>query len=159
VPSLQHHRGVVKKLLAWKMGARFVTEKGVILQTGTNGCGPASLKMILAAHGIHRSIADLTVDLRLAPEGTSMLELRKTSCKLGLGAKSWAVNPEQLNRVPLPAIAFVNGGHFVVVRRFITPKILEVDDPALGRLQWPTNRFAKRWSGEMLIFDPDWAPP
>jgi ATP-binding cassette subfamily B protein len=158
VPTLQHHRGVVKKLLAWKMGARFVTEKGVILQTVPNGCGPASLKMILASYGIHCSIADLTSDLRLTQEGVSMLDLRKTSLKLGLGARSWVVNPEHLSRVPLPAIAFINRRHFVVLRRFITPGILEVDDPALGRLQWPTNRFKKRWSGEMLIFDPDWTP-
>ena len=156
--TLQHQCSVVKKLLAWKMGARLVTDKGVILQTGPNGCGPASLKTVLAAHGIHRSITDLEAELRLTREGTSMLELRKTSCKSGLGAKSWAVNPEHLNRIPLPAIAFVNGNHFVVLRRFITPEILEVDDPALGRLQWPTNRFQKRWSGEMLIFDPDWTP-
>jgi predicted double-glycine peptidase len=157
-PFLKKHCCIYKQARAWKKGAHFVTDEGVVLQSGSNDCGPASLKMILDVHGIERSISDLASDLRLTPVGTSMLDLRLVSIKLGLPAKSWSVQPGDLSRVPLPAIAFVNKNHFVVIRRFVSPELLLVDDPALGRLRWPARAFEKAWSGRMLIFDPDWTP-
>lgn len=157
-PFLEQHKEGLKQLRAWKMGARFITDKGVVLQSGINDCGPASLKTILTAYGIDCSITDLSSNLSSTPNGTSLLDLRNASAKLGLGAKSWSIHPEDLPGVPLPAIAFVNKNHFVVLRRFITPEILEVDDPALGRIQWQSRAFKKVWSGEMLVFDPAWAP-
>ena len=133
-PYMEQHRKMLKQLRAWTMGARFVTDKGVILQSGINDCGPASLKMIFAAYGIESGVSDPASHVRLTPKGASMLDLRNVSAKLGLGARSWFVYPEDLPRVPLPAIAFVYGNHFVVLRRFVSPEILEVDDPSLGRI-------------------------
>jgi ABC-type bacteriocin/lantibiotic exporter with double-glycine peptidase domain len=149
---------LLKQVRAWMKGARYITDKGVVLQSRPNDCGPASLKMILAFHGIDCSISELSQDLHLTPRGTSILSLRIVSAKLGIPAKTWKVRPEDLGRVPLPAIAFVNRNHFVVIRRFIAPEILEVDDPALGRIQWPTRAFHRIWSGETLVFDPAWRP-
>jgi predicted double-glycine peptidase len=158
LPFLEQHREVYKQLRAWTMGARFVTDKGVVLQKSINDCGPASLKTILTAYGIDRSVPDPSSRLPLTSKGTSMLDLRNVSTKMGLRAKSWSIHPEDLPRVPLPAIAFVNKNHFVVLRRFITPEVLEVDDPALGRIRWQSRSFKKAWSGEMLVFDPAWTP-
>ena len=155
---MEQHRDACKQLRAWTMGARFVTDKGVILQSSINDCGPAALKIILSSYGIDTGIRDLSSHFRLTPKGTSMLDLRNISMKMGLRAKSWSIHPEDLSLVPLPAIAFVNKNHFVVLRRFITPEVLEVDDPALGRIQWQSRSFKKAWSGEMLVFDPDWTP-
>jgi predicted double-glycine peptidase len=76
----------------------------------------------------------------------------------GLPGRSWVLAPEDLADVPLPAIAYVRRSHFVVIRRFAAPQVLEVDDPALGRLRWPVHAFRRIWSGETLIFDPAWAP-
>jgi hypothetical protein len=155
---LEQHRETLKQMRAWTMGARFVTDKKVFLQSGSNDCGPASLKTILSAHGIDPALLDRPLRFRLTPKGTSILDLRKVSLELGLRAKSWSVHPEDLHLVPLPAIAFVNRNHFVVLRRFISPEVLEVDDPALGRIWWQSRFFKKAWSGEMLVFDPDWTP-
>jgi ABC-type bacteriocin/lantibiotic exporter with double-glycine peptidase domain len=114
--------------------------------------------MILDSHGIKRRIADLASELRLTPQGTSMRQLRLAAVEFGVPAKSWLVHPKDLARVPLPAIAFINKNHFVVIRRFSAPRVLEVDDPALGRLRWPLGAFQRVWSGETLVFDPDWSP-
>lgn len=149
---------MLRKMRAWMLGARFVTVHGVVLQSHNNDCGPASLKMILADHGIEHSLATLAADLKLNPRGTSMRQLRLVSTKLGVPAKSWHVRLQDLPHVPLPAIAFVNKKHFVVIRRFITPEVLEVDDPALGKLRWPARSFQRIWSGETLVFDPAWTP-
>ena len=154
----ERHQEVLKQLRAWTMGARFVTDKKVILQSSNNDCGLASLKTILTAYGVDPKLLDRSSHLRLTPKGTSMLDLRNVSVKLGLRAKSWFIHPEDLPLVPLPAIAFVNKNHFVVLRKFVTPEVLEVDDPALGRIRWRSRSFKKAWSGEMLVFDPDWTP-
>jgi ABC-type bacteriocin/lantibiotic exporter with double-glycine peptidase domain len=61
--------------------------------------------------------------------------------------------------MPLPAIASVNGDHFVVVRRVAADGVLEVDDPAIGRLHWPLAAFRRAWAGLVLVFDPAWVPP
>jgi ABC-type bacteriocin/lantibiotic exporter with double-glycine peptidase domain len=158
VPYLETHRGALKRVHAWMIGARLVADGDVILQRHDNDCGPAALKTILAGHGIERRLSDLTSDLYLTPQGTSMLKLRILSAKMGVPAKSWTVQSSDLPHVPLPAIAFINKNHFVVIRRFVAPKILEVDDPALGRLHWPLRAFQRVWSGETLIFDPAWSP-
>jgi ABC-type bacteriocin/lantibiotic exporter with double-glycine peptidase domain len=154
----KRHREALRKVHAWVMGARFIADNGVVLQLHDNDCGPAALKMILAGRGIERRLPDLASDLRLTPSGTSMLNLRLESTKLGVPAKSWTVQLKDLPRVPLPAIAFINKHHFVVIRKFIAPKVLEVDDPALGRLHWPLGAFQRVWSGETLVFDPAWSP-
>lgn len=154
----ERHQEVLKQLRAWTIGARFVTDKKVILQSSNNDCGLASLKTILAVHGVDPGLIERSSNLRLTPSGISMLDLRKVSLELGLRAKSWSIHPEDLYLVPLPAIAFVNKNHFVVLRKFIGPEVLEVDDPALGRIWWRSRSFKKSWSGEMLVFDPDWTP-
>ena len=158
IPHLNQQRQMFKRFRARMVGARLIGDKDVVLQTRGNDCGAASLKMILAAHGIECSMSDLSYELRLTPRGTSMLDLRLVSFKRGVPAKAWAIQPTDLRRIPLPAIAFVNRDHFVVIRRFVAPDVLEVDDPALGRLQWPTRAIQRVWSGETLVFDPTWTP-
>lgn len=152
------HSAALKKARAWMRGARFISAHNVVLQSRSNDCGAASLKMILATRGVERSVSDLASDLQLTPQGTSLLNLRRTAAKLGVPARSWFIRREDLTRIPLPAIAFINKNHFVVIRRFIAPEVLEVDDPALGKLQWPARAFQRFWSGETLVFDPAWTP-
>jgi predicted double-glycine peptidase len=158
IPALQQNPRILKKLHAWLQGARFISAEGVILQSHSNDCGPASLKMVLAAHGIHPLITDLAANFELNAKGTSMMHLRMVSTQWGVPARSWHIRPKDLPRLPLPAIAFVKKDHFVVIRRFVAPEVLEVDDPALGKLHWPARSFQKIWSGEMLVFDPAWTP-
>jgi len=155
---LQHNSEIFKRVRAGLRGASFVGVSDVVLQSRGNDCGVAALKMILAAHGIDCDVADLASKLQLTPSGTSMFALRRVACEFGIPAKSWIINPVDLGRIPLPAIAFVNRDHFVVIRRVIASGVLEVDDPALGKLRWPVRAFTKLWSGETLVFDPAWTP-
>jgi predicted double-glycine peptidase len=149
----------IKEARAKMRGAQFLGEAETVLQARGNDCGAACLKMILASRGIDRSLAELTKELGITTRGTSLLRIRLLAGRLGLQARSWAIRYDDLDEVPLPVIAFINGDHFVVVRRFAGDAVLEVDDPGLGRLQWPLYSFRKAWSGQILVFDPEWAPP
>lgn len=140
----------------WR-GARYVGEPAVRQQT-FNDCGAACLKMVLSAHAIDRDLAALKLAVATRDAGTSLRELRLAAEREGLHARSWKLAGADLVRAPLPAIAYVNGDHFVVVRRLVDPATLEVDDPALGRLHWPLRSFRASWSGETLVFDDKWRP-
>ena len=141
----------------WR-GAEYAGDAGVVHQRKQNDCAAACMKMVLAAHGIERDLAWLETDLASRERGTSLHNMRLAAERQGLQARSWRLAPADLAQAPLPAIAFINGDHFVVVRRLIDSKSIEVDDPALGRLHWPLKAFCKRWSGEILIFDAAWTP-
>jgi len=158
-PYLRECRPWVQALRARMRGASFLGESETILQAGGNDCGAACLAMILEAHGLAYNLQDLTRRLGTSPKGTSMLNLRLLSARLGIPARSWFLGDADLSTVPLPAIAFLRGRHFVVMRRLVAPGVLEVDDPALGRLRWPVRSFRGAWPGQALVFDPEWSPP
>ena len=143
---------------AWFRGAEFAGVEGVVMQQHQNDCGAACLKMVLAAHGIEREMSDLYHELRTSERGTSLLDLRLVATRAGLPARSWVIGIAEMRDVPFPAIAFVKGNHFVVVKRLLDSDVLEVDDPALGKLWWPVTSFCRVWSGEVLIFDSSWSP-
>jgi predicted double-glycine peptidase len=149
---------LVKRVRAWSAGATLVAADAAVMQTRRNDCGPAALKMVLDAHGIERPLPALSAEAGLTGRGTSLGPPRAAAAGSGLPGRSWVLAPEDLADVPLPAIAYVRRSHFVVIRRFAAPQVLEVDDPALGRLRWPVHAFRRIWSGETLIFDPAWAP-
>ncbi len=155
---LKEHRDWIKSVRARIRGAQFAGEIGVVMQMRGNDCGAACLKMVLADRGVERSVQDLALDLETTAKGTSMLNLRLVAGRLGLPARSWALCTSDLRQIPLPAIACIYGNHFVVIRRFVATEVLEVDDPALGRLRWPVRSFQKAWAGQALIFDRAWSP-
>jgi ABC-type bacteriocin/lantibiotic exporter with double-glycine peptidase domain len=151
-------RTLARSIRAWFRGAQFAGIEGVVMQQHQNDCGAACLKMVLAAHGIESEMSVLYRELRTSERGTSLLDLRLVSARAGLPARSWVLGIGEMRDVPFPAIAFVKGNHFVVVKRLLDSEVLEVDDPALGKLRWPASSFCKVWSGEVLVFDPGWAP-
>ena len=158
VTHLREHQPWIKSARAAMRGARFVGKAGVVLQTRGNDCGAACLKMVLSAHGIDLSLPDLIRQLEMTPRGASMLSLRLVATRLGLPARSWVISDVDLGRAPLPMIVLIQQSHFVVLRKWVTPDVLEVDDPALGRLRWPRQAFRRLWGGEALVFDPAWSP-
>jgi len=158
LPYIKEHRSIGKSVRAWYRGARFVGDEGVVLQKRWNECGAAALKAVLAVHGINREIPDLAEQLKTTPAGTSLFDLRTVATEAGLPGRSWVLDAADLSRIPLPAIAFVYGDHFVVIRTVVSPDVLEIDDPSLGRLLWPVKSFTRAWSGETLVFDASWTP-
>jgi ATP-binding cassette, subfamily B, bacterial HlyB/CyaB len=72
--------------------------------------------------------------------------------KLGLQAKRVTTTLARLARTPLPAIAVMRGGEFVVLARADEDQVL-VHDPRAGRPQViERETFAAAWTGELILF-------
>jgi ABC-type bacteriocin/lantibiotic exporter with double-glycine peptidase domain len=156
---LSTHPRVGRQMQARSRGAQFVTDSGVVLQQTYSDCGAAALSMTLQLFGVTRSRTSLVSELHTGPAGTTLYEMRLAAERAGVHARSWRLRRSDVSIVPLPAIAWVNGNHFVVVRRRLDATRLEVDDPAIGTLIWPIASFVQHWSGEALVFFPTWVPP
>ncbi|HEX3109758.1 MAG TPA: cysteine peptidase family C39 domain-containing protein [Thermoanaerobaculia bacterium] len=155
---LSMHRDLIKSFRARMDGAEYVGDTGVVLQPHRNDCGAACLKMVLAAHGIESDLARLAAAARTRADGASLLALREAAAREGLSGRAWMLTAADLAKAPFPVLLFIRGDHFVVVRRFVGSDVLEIDDPAIGRLRWPMASFRRVWKGESLVFDPAWDP-
>ncbi|MCB9545633.1 MAG: peptidase domain-containing ABC transporter [Myxococcales bacterium] len=125
-----------------------------IRQRESMDCGAACLRMIHRYHGHalgHRFAVRLA---RVSRYGTSLFDLARAAEQLGYQAVGAEVaGVEGLATVDLPAIAHVDGEHFVVVWRVGRRAVL-ISDPAHGRLRIARAEFAERFSGAILLLRP-----
>jgi ABC-type bacteriocin/lantibiotic exporter with double-glycine peptidase domain len=147
-----HNLDFRKRLRFAFTGEEYLGARGVTLQKNSNDCGVAALHMILARFGRTESFEQLQYELPLRHTGTSMGDLKRVAEHHGLPAAGWFYVPSDLRSIPLPAIAFINRNHFVVMDSFDTRGSIILLDPAVGRLRVSQSRFLRMWKGETLIF-------
>ncbi|HSR67680.1 MAG TPA: cysteine peptidase family C39 domain-containing protein [Acidobacteriota bacterium] len=152
--TLIHDPQALRRIRAWRMGARFEGVDRVVLQAGLSDCGPAALCMVLRHYGLRASLPELTRLARPGPQGVRMGVLRSLAEHHGLEAECRRLTLSQLSRAPLPAVVFFRRGHFVVVEGISPEGIFEVLDPALGRLRFPPSAFLRCWGGPVLLVEP-----
>lgn len=136
---------------AWWAGAEYLGEEGVIRQRTRYECGAVALQMLLRQRGVERDLDELKTQAGTGERGTSLLGLKQAAAAQGLHAQALRVGAKELSRVPLPAIAFVDGDHFVLVAELRDDGRLVVLDPARGRLLYDAGSFGGRWRGELLV--------
>ncbi|MYB95975.1 DUF1573 domain-containing protein [Candidatus Poribacteria bacterium] len=88
--------------------------------------------------------------------GTTMLGLKQAATFKNIGPTGVKASVALLKKkkVPLPAIAYVEGNHFLVFEA-VNKNGVEISDPAQKynpHLTW--NQLAGIWNGDLLIFDP-----
>jgi hypothetical protein len=144
-------------IVGWLRGVDSLEEMGLVRQQSSNDCGVACLQMVFRARGMDVPAARLRAETATTERGTSLLELKRVAEAHGLATSSWRLKSESLKKIPLPAIAFVDGDHYVVIERIENDHQVIVLDPAGGRLRYELSAFAQRWRGEILILG-DFAP-
>ena len=124
-----------------------------ILQLEAAECGAASLAMVLGYHGRHMALDELRTLCGVSRDGSKASSLLRAARALGLEAKGLKAEPEQIGALHLPAIAFVNFNHFLVVEA-ISDAYVWLNDPADGRRREPLAEFAESFTGVVLTFRP-----
>jgi hypothetical protein len=115
-------------------------------------CGPKSLMVISQKFGISRSLNELMEITGYTEEaGTTLLGLYQASVSLGLPVIPLRLTLDELCENDGPSIAFVDGDHFTVVLESTEKEVRLQDYPLFPYLE-DKETFAKRWSGEALLY-------
>ncbi len=119
------------------------------LQAKINTCGPAVLAYIATFFGKEITEDNVVKRVNLTEEGTSMLSLRDAARTYGFDAEGVKVGFGVLLNEPLPAIAYINDSHYVVVNE-VNKSSVYVFDPAIGHVKLARDTFERAWKGYLL---------
>jgi ABC-type bacteriocin/lantibiotic exporter with double-glycine peptidase domain len=148
---------LLRRTVSTVTGVERLDAAGVVYQRTETDCGLAALAMALS--GWNRSVpyGTLRQEVPVGPKGTSMLSLKIAAERHGLRATGWVLTSDDVRRLRMPAIAVVDGDHFVVLEQ-AGPDGVVVLDPARGRYRMSWAAFARRWQGVTLGFEPNPGP-
>lgn len=81
--------------------------------------------------------------------GFSMLDMKRYAESLGLRARGYRLQPQQLAQVKVPSVVLldVRGYKHFVVMQVTTDDWVYVGDPVLGHRKMPLEEFARGWNG------------
>lgn len=124
-----------------------------VLQLEAAECGAAALAIVLGHHGRFAPLDELRTLCGVSRDGSKASSVLRAARTFGLEARGLKAEPEHLAGLDLPAIAFVNFNHFVVVEA-IDARHVWVNDPANGHRRETRAEFSESFTGVILVFRP-----
>ncbi len=124
-----------------------------ILQMEMVECGSACLAMILAYYGKIIPLERMRVECGVSRDGVKASNIIRAGERLGLEAKAFRKEPEQLKYMKPPMIIHWNFNHFVVLEG-IKKNTVYLNDPAVGHVRVSMEEFDKSFTGIVLTFEP-----
>ena len=131
---------------------RRVRRMRFVKQIDEMDCGAASLAMVTRHFGRAVPLARIRQLVNTGLDGTSLRSLCTAAEELGLAARSVKASPQNLDRMPLPAICHWDGDHWLLLYR-LTRRHAYLADPALGFRRVPREEFDRRWTGYAALFE------
>ena len=121
--------------------------KGV--ENKNDDSGLAALVMLLRFLGIGVDAGQIRHRAGMSAIGTQ--EMLRCAKELGLKARVRKTNWERLTQTPLPGIAVLNGGQFLLLGKFVEGKVL-VQHPLSPRPELMTQaQFEAVWNGQLVL--------
>ncbi|HEX5130908.1 MAG TPA: peptidase domain-containing ABC transporter [Candidatus Krumholzibacteria bacterium] len=103
-----------------------------VAQNEPADCGAACLAMVLAYHGRHVSVGELTKVAGASRDGFTALALIELGRHFGLEGRGYSVKLEALHLLPTATVLHCGESHFVVLEK-VSSKGLHIVDPSVGR--------------------------
>ena len=116
-------------------------------------CGAASLAMVLDHHGCSAPLVEVRVACGVSRDGSSAAAIVRAARGYGLNAAGLRIDPEELGKLPLPAILHWEFNHFVVLERVDKRGVVLVD-PGRGRRKVSWSSLGASYTGVALGFEP-----
>jgi ABC-type bacteriocin/lantibiotic exporter with double-glycine peptidase domain len=116
-------------------------------------CGPNSLYMLLALHGVSVDRRRMKEYIPSHREGMSLLELQEASNELGLKTEVRQCSIDELRRVfDSPVLAYLHkDSHYVVVIAMTDESVTVLDGTTGERSAFSTQELSEVWSGYVLM--------
>ncbi len=122
----------------------------LVAKYGSSWCGPYALALLLESQGKAPDIAVLAEQAGLDSTGVSLSGLLKAA--EAAGVPLYAVQTSSMAEVPVPAVAHLNGNHFVFVSA-VSPTGVTAED-LFGPGTPAPDMFDKQFSGYALCLAP-----
>jgi Peptidase C39 family len=122
-----------------------------IPQLSSGDCGLAALAMVGLRRGLKLSVTELCAKIRPGSKGLSLRQLQTLAEDHGLPCRAVRAPLDRLGELPLPAIAHLSEGHYIVLLELHNGGVV-VGDPEVGITTWSVESLAKCASGALLLF-------
>lgn len=129
----------------------------IVLHSSTTDCGIACLQMVLAAHGVRATMADVRSVTRYSHGGVTVGNLVRTAKMFGLDGRAVRSELTGLSRLQLPAIMHWDFNHFVVLET-VDRNGGVIVDPSTGRRRVGTAELSRCFTGVAVEFEPSSQP-
>jgi subfamily B ATP-binding cassette protein HlyB/CyaB len=84
--------------------------------------------------------------------GMDTMTMLRAAGELGLKSRLITTSPQRFAKTPLPAIAILKNGNYIVVARLENEKVVIIDPYRQHPFLLPMENFFKAWNGEIILF-------
>lgn len=116
-------------------------------------CGLCCAAMILHYYKSYETISELRKDYEIGRDGLKLKHLKSILENKGFHTKLYEAKIEDLSSLEFPMILFWDHKHYVVCES-IKKKIVNIMDPAIGRIKYTLEEAAEHFSGYLLEIKP-----